>query len=43
VNRNIHEKAQAEFLVALDHYASVSEDLGERFYAEIERLMEEVC
>jgi toxin ParE1/3/4 len=43
VNRNIHEEAQVEFLAALDHYASVSADLGERFYAEIERLMEAVC
>lgn len=43
MNRNIHEEAQAEFLAALDHYASISADLGERFYTEIERLMKEVC
>lgn len=43
MNRHIHEEALDEFLAALDHYASVSADLGERFYAEIERLMREVC
>lgn len=43
MNRSIHEEAQAEFLAALDHYASINADLGERFYAEIERLMTEVC
>ncbi len=43
MNRSIHEEAQAKFLAALDHYASISADLGERFYAEIERLMTEAC
>ena len=43
MNRQIHEEAQAEFLEAIDYYASVSPELGERFYAEIERLMAEVC
>lgn len=43
MNRSIHEEAQAEFVAALEHYASVSADLGERFYAEIERLMNEIC
>ncbi len=43
MNRSIHEEAQAEFLAALDHYVSISADLGERFYAEIERLMQEIC
>lgn len=43
MNRHIHEEAQAEFLDALDHYASISSELGERFYTEIERLMKEVC
>ena len=43
MNRHIHEEAQAEFLDALDHYASISADLGERFYAEIEYLIKEVC
>lgn len=43
MNREIHEEAQDEFLAALDHYATISPDLGERFYDEIERLMREVC
>lgn len=43
MNREIHEEAQAEFLAALAHYAGISPDLGERFYAEIERMMHEVC
>jgi hypothetical protein len=30
-------------LAAIDYYAAISADLGERFYAEIERLMKEVC
>lgn len=43
MNRDIHEEAQAEFLAALDHYVAISPSLGERFYAEIERLMNDVC
>ena len=43
MNRQIHEEAQEEFLAAIDYYASISANLGERFYAEIERLMKEVC
>ena len=41
--RAIHEEAQAEFLDALEYYSSISNDLAERFYAEIERLMKDVC
>ena len=43
MNREIHEEAQAEFLAALEHYAAISPSLGERFYAEMERLMNDVC
>lgn len=43
MSREIHAEAQAEFLAAIDHYSSISAELGERFYAEIERLIQEVC
>ena len=43
MNREIHEEAQAEFLIALDHYSAISAELGERFYADMERLMKEIC
>jgi len=43
VSREIHAQAQSKFLAAIDHYASISAELGERFYAEIERLTQEVC
>ena len=41
--REIHGEAQAEFLAAIDYYAAMSAELGERFYFEIERLMIDVC
>jgi hypothetical protein len=43
VSREIHVEAQAEFLAAIDHYSAISAELGERFYAEMERLIREVC
>lgn len=43
MTRVIHEEANREFREALDYYATISPELGVRFYREMERLMGEVC
>ncbi len=43
MSREIHAEAQAELLAAIDHYSAISAELGERFYAEMERIIREVC
>ena len=39
MRRVIHEAALLEFNEAIDYYASISPELGVRFYREIERLI----
>jgi len=38
----LHSEADAEYAVAAEYYASVSPNLGGRFYDEIERLIAEI-
>ena len=38
-----HREADEEFTDALRYYANISPALGRRFYAEIERLIKEIC
>lgn len=38
-----HREADAEFIDALQHYADISRELGDRFYDEIHRLIAEAC
>jgi toxin ParE1/3/4 len=38
-----HPEADAEYEEAIRHYASVTPELGNRFYDEIERLIAEAC
>ncbi len=38
-----HREADAEYAVAAEYYASISPELGGRFYDEIERLIAEAC
>lgn len=39
----IHPEADAEFAEAVRYYAAIDEELGRRFYFEIEKLIHEVC
>ena len=43
MKRVVHEAAEQELNEGLDYYASISPELGVRFYREIEGLMLEVC
>lgn len=36
-----HPEADAEFIASLEHYAGITAELGDRFYAEIHRLVGE--
>lgn len=38
-----HPEADAEFIAALERYASITPELGGRFYDEIYRLVAEAC
>ena len=38
-----HPEARAEYADAARHYAGIGPELGERFYREIENLIEELC
>lgn len=38
-----HREADAEFIEALQNYAGISPELGNRFYDEIHRLIAEAC
>jgi toxin ParE1/3/4 len=38
-----HPEADAEFITALEHYAGITPDLGNRFYDEIHRLVADAC
>lgn len=38
-----HQEAGAEFMEALQHYAGISPELGNRYYDEIHRLIAEAC
>lgn len=39
----LHPEADQEYAEAAQHYADISQELGGRFYDEIERLIAEVC
>jgi len=38
-----HHEADAEFIEALQHYASINPELGGRYYDEIHRLIADAC
>lgn len=38
-----HREADAEFIAALQHYAGISQELGDRYYDEIHHLIAEAC
>lgn len=39
----LHPEADEEFAEAVRYYTKIDPELGERFYREIERLIEDVC
>ena len=42
MNRILHPEADAEFLDSVRHYAGISRELGNRFYAEVSELLRRV-
>ncbi|MBL9194254.1 MAG: type II toxin-antitoxin system RelE/ParE family toxin [Opitutaceae bacterium] len=42
-SRVFHPEADEEYAEAARHYAKISPELGNRFYEEIERVLDEVC
>lgn len=42
-SRVFHPEADEEYAEAARHYAKIGPELGNRFYEEIERVLDEVC